>query len=65
MSAIIAWAIVIYLVLLPFRLASRRRARAATPPPAVVVVVQMPGTAAGAPLTLEEELELIARDGAR
>jgi hypothetical protein len=64
MTTVIVWFVIIYAATLPVRLASRRRARAATPPP-VVVVVQIPALPQ-APMTLEQEWELIqARDGSR
>jgi hypothetical protein len=51
--------IIIIIYLLPIRLALRHR------PPAVVVVVQIP-VLPQAPMTLEQEWELVqARDGAR
>jgi len=64
MASFIAWCIVIFVFTLPFRLALRHRPRTVTPPPVVVVIVQ-PAAAPPAPLTLEQEWELIqARDGA-
>ena len=65
MTIVIAWAIVIYLLTLPFRLALRHRPRRVIPP-AVVVVVQIPAPPQ-APLTLAQEAEqyLQGQDGAR
>ncbi len=55
---VIAWLIIICLMVLPIRLASRRR------PPTVVVVVQIPAPPPQAPLTLEQEwARLDAGDG--
>jgi hypothetical protein len=63
MATFLFFCTILYIATIPFRRAQRRSQQTAANP--VVVVVVQPAAAPPAPLTLEQEWELIQARGAR